>query len=128
MNSQVTVEPVEIVNDVRGWVIEPVDEILLADKRNVHVVCSEPGAVRGNHYHERTLEVFVVVGPALVRIRENASIRDIPVADGQAVRFTVPPGIAHAIKNTGVRPTILMSVTNQLHDRSHPDTMRAELL
>jgi dTDP-4-dehydrorhamnose 3,5-epimerase-like enzyme len=128
MNSQVTVEAVELFSDARGWVIEPVDEALLAGKRNVHVVLSEPGAIRGNHYHERTTEVFVVVGPALVRVRERNGLRDILVQEDQAMRFTVPPGIAHAIQNTGPRPLILVAFATQPHDRAHPDTVPAVLI
>lgn len=128
MSSEVTVEPVEFFHDARGWVIEPVDEALLAGKRNVHIVFSEPGAVRGNHYHERTTEVFVVVGPALIRVRESGVMRDIPVPEGQARRFTVPPGVPHAIQNTGARPLVLMSFTNQLHERANPDTVPAVLI
>jgi dTDP-4-dehydrorhamnose 3,5-epimerase-like enzyme len=122
MNSHVGIEPVEFFRDARGWVIEPVDEALLAGKRNVHVVWSESGAVRGNHYHERATEIFVVVGPALIRLRESGVTRDIPVPDGRAMRFTVPPGVPHAIQNTGARPMILMSFTDQPHDRVNPDT------
>lgn len=128
MNSTVKVELVSVYNDARGWVIEPVDEASLAGKRNAHVVYSEPGAIRGNHYHERTTEVFVVVGPALIRIREGGMVRDFPVSQEQAMRFTVPPGVAHAIQNTGTKPMILMSFTTQPHDRAHPDTCPAILI
>ncbi len=128
MNSQVTVETVDFFSDARGWVIEPLDEALLAGKRNVHIVYSEPGAIRGNHYHEQTTEVFVVVGPALIRVREHAVTRDIPVPHGKAMRFTVPPGVPHAIQNTGSRPMILMSFATQPHDRAWPDTRAAVLI
>jgi len=128
MNSRVNVESVSFFSDARGWVIEPVDEALLVGKRNVHVVFSEPGAIRGNHYHERTTEVFVVVGPALIRVLEDGALRDFPVPEGQAMRFTVPPGIAHAIQNTGPRPMILMSFAARPHDRTHPDTVPAVLI
>lgn len=128
MNSQIRVEQVEFFSDTRGWVIEPVDEALLAGKRNVHVVFSEPGAVRGNHFHKRTTEVLVVVGPALVRVQEDNAPRDITVPEGQAMRFTVPPGIPHAIQNTGTRPMILMSFATEPHDRTRPDTFPARLV
>ncbi|MCU0783220.1 MAG: hypothetical protein MUF81_04065 [Verrucomicrobia bacterium] len=128
MNPQVTVESVPFFSDARGWVIEPVSGPLLAGQRNVHVVFSEPGAVRGNHYHERATEILAVVGPALIRVRENDAVRDIPVPVGQSMRFTVPPGIAHAIQNTGSRPMVLMSFSTLPHDRAHPDTVPAMLI
>jgi len=128
MISPVTVENVFLFSDARGWVIEPVDEAMLAGKRNVHLVLTGPGAVRGNHYHERSLEITVVVGPALVRVRENGATRDISVPEGQAMRFTIPPGVPHAIQNTGTRPMVLLSFATQPHDRAHPDTVPAVLI
>jgi dTDP-4-dehydrorhamnose 3,5-epimerase-like enzyme len=125
---RVLVEPVELIQDARGWIIEPVTEAALAGKRNVHIVWTEPGAVRANHYHKRTTEVFVVVGPALVRVRENEVVRDVLVPHGQAIRFTIPPGVPHAIQNTGTRPMILMAFTDQLHDRANPDTFPSPLI
>ncbi len=128
MHAQVIIERLELIRDPRGWVIEPVDETGLAGKRNVHVVYTEAGAVRGNHYHEHTTEVLVVAGPALVRLREGTATRDVPVPDGEALRFTVPPGVAHAIQNPGPKPLILMSFTDQVHDRARPDTRPAMLI
>ena len=128
MSPTVTTESVPFFSDARGWVIEPLSEALLAGQRNAHVVLTEPGAVRGNHYHERTTEVFVVMGPALVRVREDGALRDIRVPVGQALRFTIPPGVAHAIQNPGPRPIILMSFNTQPHDRAHPDTVPAALI
>lgn len=127
-HASVAIEPVELIRDARGWVIEPVDEAGLQGKRNIHIVWTEPGAVRGNHYHERTQETIVVLGPALVRLRENQTVRDISVPDGTAMRFTIPPGVPHAIQNTGSRPMILMAFTDQLHDRAHPDTVPCLLI
>ena len=109
MSSQVIIEPVQCFSDARGWVVEPIAEASLAAQRNTHVAFTEPGLVRGNHYHERSTETFVIVGPGLVRFREGGVVRDVCVPDGQAVRFTVPPGIPHAIRNTGTRPMPLMA-------------------
>jgi dTDP-4-dehydrorhamnose 3,5-epimerase-like enzyme len=128
MNSQVTVENVSHFSDARGWVIEPVSGQMLAGQRNVHVVFSEPGAIRGNHYHERSTEVFVVIGPALIRVRESGAIRDVCVPEGVAMRFTVPPGVAHAIQNTGLRPMVLMSFSTAPHDQAQPDTVPVVLI
>ena len=128
MNSKVTVENVPLFTDARGWLIEPVEEAVLGGSRNVHIVFSAPGTIRGNHYHQRTTEVCVVVGPALVRVRESTTVREIRVPDGQAMRFTFPPGVAHAVQNTGGRPMILMSFATQPHDPNHPDTMPEVLI
>ena len=122
MSETVQVEKVEFCSDSRGWVIEPISEERLSTQRNVHVVLTEPGGIRGNHYHERSTEVFVVMGPGLVRIREAGGIRDVRVPEGEAFRFMIPPGTPHAIHNPGTRPMLLMAFNSLPHDRAHPDT------
>jgi dTDP-4-dehydrorhamnose 3,5-epimerase-like enzyme len=128
MNSRVIIEPVQCFSDARGWVVEPIPEASLSAQRNTHVAFTEPGCVRGNHYHEQSTEVFVVMGPGLVRFREGGVVRDVCVPDGQAVRFTVPPGIPHAIRNTGTRPMLLMAFNTLPHDRANPDAVRVVLI
>jgi UDP-2-acetamido-2,6-beta-L-arabino-hexul-4-ose reductase len=85
-------------------VLEPLDAPLLGAQQNVHLAVTEPGAVRGNHYHERCTEVAVVLGPALVRLREDGAVRDVEIPAGQALRFTLPPRVSHAFQNTGTKP------------------------
>lgn len=62
MNSQVVIETVPFFADARGWVIEPIGEQQLPAQRNCHVVLTEPGAVRGNHFHRHSPEIFVMMG------------------------------------------------------------------
>jgi UDP-2-acetamido-2,6-beta-L-arabino-hexul-4-ose reductase len=128
MSSQVTVESVSFHADTRGWVVEPVDERQLSGQRNVHVVFTEPGGIRGNHAHPHTTEIMLVMGPALVRWREAEATRDRTVAHGEALRFTIPPGVPHAIQNIGPRPMVLASFNDQPHDRTCPDTIREVLI
>ena len=128
MCSKVVIETVPCIVDSRGWVIEPVDEPTLAAQRNVHVTWTEPGAIRGNHYHRHSAEVMVAMGPALVRLREAGAVRDVPVAEGEARRFSIPPGVAHAIQNTGPRPLVLVTFSTHVHDRANPDTVRDVLI
>jgi dTDP-4-dehydrorhamnose 3,5-epimerase-like enzyme len=117
MSASVQVEPVAFHADARGWVIEPLGADQLHVQRNAHVAFTAPGAIRGNHFHHHRKEVFVVVGPGLVRWREGGQVHDVAVPAGQAMRFTVPPGIPHAIKNTGTNPMVLMAFSTQPHDR-----------
>jgi len=128
MNAVVIIEQVALHADGRGWVLEPINEQQIAGQRNTHVALTEPGAIRGNHCHHHATEVFVVIGPGLVRWRENGEVRDVHVPEGEAMRFTVPPGIPHAIQNTGSRPMVLMAFSSQPHDRANPDTVRDVLI
>jgi dTDP-4-dehydrorhamnose 3,5-epimerase-like enzyme len=109
--------------DSRGLVVEPLSPGELPAQRNVHLVVTRPGAVRGNHYHQRGTEITLVVGPARVRIREGAVVRDTEVPSGAAYRFTIPPGVAHAYAATGPGPMILIGFNSDPHDPRSPDVV-----
>jgi dTDP-4-dehydrorhamnose 3,5-epimerase-like enzyme len=114
--------------DPRGAVFEPLSAEDIAKYRNVHVVITEPGAVRGNHRHERGCEITSVVGPVLVRYREAGVVRDVEVPAGEAWRFAFPAGVAHAFKNTGQQPFMLVSFNTEQHDQAVPNAVRDVLI
>jgi mannose-6-phosphate isomerase-like protein (cupin superfamily) len=128
MSQQVRFELLEPVCDPRGLVVEPLDAELLARQRNVHVVLTEPGQVRGNHYHRRGSEETFVVGPALFRYREDGAVRELTIAPGQACRISIPPGVTHAFQNIGTQPLLLIGFNTEPHDRARPDTVRDVLI
>ena len=125
---QVTITKLKVHADTRGVVFEPLEPELLGGWRNVHAVITEPGAVRGNHCHLRGTEVSAVYGEALVRYREGDQTCDALVPAGEVWRFEFPPGVAHAFKNTGERPFVLVSFNTELHDPAAPDVERVELI
>ena len=126
--SRVTVEHLTVHSDPRGSVFEPLGPDNLPDQRNVHVVVTEPGAVRGNHLHRQGTETLVIQGPALFRCREEDEVVDVEIPVGAVYRFTIPPGVAHALKNTGTAATIAVSFVTEPHDPSAPDVVPVALL
>ena len=66
-NTNVTIERLRRAADQRGYVYEPLDAAELSAQRNVHVVFTAPGEIRGNHFHDTGCEVTAVSGPARVR-------------------------------------------------------------
>jgi dTDP-4-dehydrorhamnose 3,5-epimerase-like enzyme len=123
-----TCEPVQVHRDARGLLLEPVDQATLRHLSNAHLAITEPGAIRGNHYHNRGTEVTVILGPALVRVRQSDAIQDIQVPEGQAFRFVFPPGLPHAFQNNGARPMVLIAFNTVVHDPAQPDVVRETLL
>jgi dTDP-4-dehydrorhamnose 3,5-epimerase-like enzyme len=121
-------QPVKLHADARGCVFEPLSPEEIPAQRNVHYVSSEPGAIRGNHYHQRGTEIAVALGQTLVRVREGATIRDFVVPAGEAWRFVFPPGIAHAFKNVGDRTAALIAFNTEVHDPARPDVVRDVLI
>jgi UDP-2-acetamido-2,6-beta-L-arabino-hexul-4-ose reductase len=124
----VEMDHILVHSDARGVVFEPLELEMIAAQRNTHVVISNPGVVRGNHYHLQGTETIAVVGPALVRIRGNGSLRDIKVPEEKVYRFTFPPKIPHAINNTGNRVNILVAYNSCEHDPRNPDTIQEILI
>jgi UDP-2-acetamido-2,6-beta-L-arabino-hexul-4-ose reductase len=128
MGVEVQIEPVRLATDARGMVLEPMGPAALPEQRNVHLVLTEPGHVRGNHYHRHGREVTVALGPALFRYRDGSRLRDVAVPEGQAYRFTIPPGIAHAFQNNGDAPMILIGFNTQPYDPERPDVVSDVLI
>ena len=125
---RVRIEQLEVHRDHRGYVYEPLDLEGLARQQNVHVVSTRPGGVRGNHYHRRGTELLTIVGPALVRFREEQEVQDLDIPAGEVFRFTIPPGVAHAIQNNGDQPNLIVAFNSEFHDRDRPDVVRAVVI
>ncbi len=99
--SRIVVQSVRTHRDARGSLFEPLSDAELAGQKNVHVVLTQPNEVRGNHVHRTAVETTSVVGPCLIRLKEDGSIRDLDVPAGEIWRLTIPPGVVHAFRNTG---------------------------
>lgn len=121
-------ERLALKSDARGFVYEPATAAELAGQQNCHVVFSAPGAVRGNHVHRRGSEILTVVGPALIRVREDGAVKDVIVAEGEVLRCTFPPLVPHAIQNTGSRVGVMVAFNTVAHDPADPDTFPDPLI
>jgi dTDP-4-dehydrorhamnose 3,5-epimerase-like enzyme len=121
-------QPVKTFRDPRGTLFEPLTDDELHAQRNVHVVLTQPNEVRGNHSHRTATETTTVVGPCLVRLKEEGAVRDIHVADGELLRLTIPPGVVHAFRNTGSSAMVMVSFSTNLHDPQGADTQREQIL
>ena len=125
---KVNIDQVKTLSDLRGIVFEPIDNHKINSQKNIHIVISEPGAVRGNHYHLRGTETLAVVGPALIRFKENDELHDFEVPSGLVYRFIIPPKVAHAIKNIGEESNILVALNTVEHNPQKPDQIREIIL
>ena len=125
---EVRIETLRAFRDVRGALFEPLDDRGLAAQKNVHVVLTAPGEVRGNHCHQNSSETTTVVGPCLVRLKGPAGVRDVEVPEGEVWRFTIPPGIVHAYRNTGTQVMTMVSFNTHVHDPKNSDTLRELIL
>jgi len=125
---QATSELIRNARDARGLVFEPIGGATIAAQRNVHVVLTEPGGIRGNHVHHHATEITVVLGPALVRLREDGQVREVNVPAGETWRFTLPPGVSHAFQNSGSQPLLLVAFSTSAFDPANPEVIRDVLI
>jgi UDP-2-acetamido-2,6-beta-L-arabino-hexul-4-ose reductase len=124
----VVIQRLRRATDARGYVYEPLTAAELPAQRNVHVVMSHPGEVRGNHYHPLGREITTVSGPARVRFKQSGRIETHDVPDGETWRFEFPPGVVHAIQNTGTTPLVIVSFNTLPHDPANPSVVREAIL
>ena len=126
--ARAAVQSVKTHRDARGSLFEPLTDAELAAQKNVHVVLTQPNEVRGNHVHRTAVETTSVVGPCLIRLKEDGTIRDLEVPAGEIWRLTIPPGVVHAFRNTGDSMMVLVSFSTNLHDPAGSDTLREQIL
>jgi dTDP-4-dehydrorhamnose 3,5-epimerase-like enzyme len=124
----VMIERLRRAEDHRGYVYEPLDAQGLLAQRNVHVVLTRPGEIRGNHFHASGTEVTVVSGPARVRVKHGDELTTHDIPEGETWRFTFPAGVTHAFQNTGSGPLIIVSFNTLPHDPANPNTTREVIL
>jgi dTDP-4-dehydrorhamnose 3,5-epimerase-like enzyme len=124
----IKIDVLRVAKDGRGYVFEPMEPQKIGQFRNMHVVYTVPGVVRGNHHHIRGIEISSVTGPALVRYRQDGVVHDVHVPEGEVWRFEFPPGVAHAFRNEGSVPSLLAAFNTEEHDPARPDAVKDVLI
>lgn len=86
---------------------------------------TKPGITRGNHYHSKKIERFLVLqGDAIIRIRNILSDEIIEyVVNGESPSYIdMPTFHTHNITNTGDNDLITLFWANEIFDPEQPDT------
>ena len=84
-----------------------------------------PGAVRGQHFHRRKIERFLVLeGDAEIRLRRMVTGEEVVfrVSGRRPEAVDMPPLWAHSLKNVGSREALTAFWTNELLDPENSDT------
>ncbi len=126
------IHEVEVMQDNRGWSLEPVNSSLLegGGVKNIHIVSIEPGGIRGNHVHsEQTEWVLVFGGRCLVAAQDKSGLREEMIIEtDRRVVLEIPPGVAHAFKNIGERTSYLLALCSLAYSHKNPDWQASALL
>ncbi|MDO5728659.1 MAG: NAD-dependent epimerase/dehydratase family protein [Actinomycetaceae bacterium] len=89
-----------------------------------------PGITRGQHYHLRKIERFVVMaGEGTMRLRHvlDDKIVEIVGTGDNPIAVDMPTGWAHSITNTGSETLLTQFWINELYNPSDPDTFAQEV-
>jgi len=90
----------------------------------VFVSTTAPGATRGEHFHLRKVERFVVLsGEAEIALRRllHEDVVRLPVTGADVAFVDMPTMWAHKITNVGTTELVTMFWSNQLLDPANPD-------
>ncbi|WP_180271243.1 WxcM-like domain-containing protein [Fredinandcohnia onubensis] len=97
----------------------------------VYMLYSENNSVRGNHYHKKTLEYFVVVsGRAKVALKnlDTGMVDELYISAEDHVVLKVPPQVVHAFKNEEDYPLIMLAVSSKEYNKLDTDTFPLVIL
>ena len=86
---------------------------------------SNPGIVKGNHWHHTKNEKFLVVkGEAVIRFRKvgTSEVIEYPVSGEKLQVVDIPTGYTHNIENVGSGELVTVMWANEPFDPDHPDT------
>jgi UDP-2-acetamido-2,6-beta-L-arabino-hexul-4-ose reductase len=116
-----------LITDSRGWLTEILESEPSETIQNVHFAVSEPGALRGNHYHKNKIEWQLVTnGAGTVTLEDNDTKEktQFTVSGESPTLIKIPSNVTHSILNSGNSPMHILIITNQKHDPKDSDTFR----
>lgn len=123
----VTVYPLKKYVDERGWLAELFRHDELDGEfypTMAYISVTEPGVQRGPHEHTEQADLFCFIGPSNFKLRvwDNRPASEtyglmmtlfVGADNPQAV--IVPKGVAHAYKNIGSVPGVVINCPNRLY-------------
>ncbi len=119
--------PLKLHTDHRGSLFETIRS---DGQGQVFLSTTAPGITRGNHFHTRKVERFVVVeGRATIRLRRMLTdeVTTFDVAGSRPEAIDIPTLHTHNITNTGDTPLLTLFWTGELFDPADPDTFACDV-
>ena len=109
-------------SDARGALFEAVKSL---HGGQCFISTTHPGVTRGNHYHERKIERFLVLqGDALIRLRRllEPRVHEFRVSGAAPCYIDMPTFHTHDITNAGAGELVTLFWSHELYDAGQPDT------
>jgi UDP-2-acetamido-2,6-beta-L-arabino-hexul-4-ose reductase len=119
-------EKLDIKEDRRGLLVEA---FRLPQDGQVFYVKVLPNEIRGNHYHTRKIEKFLVIdGTAEMSVKNRVTqdIMRVEVNSYKPMLITVVPNHTHCIQ-AGERGCIFLVWASEIFNKDDPDTIEEEI-
>ncbi len=122
MTTKIEIKELNNNGDARGVSFSAPAEALAFVGRmaDVHLASTEPGAVRGNHYHLRRREAIVVMPGPMWSFHwdegEGSTAQHRAFDGGKAVLILVSPDASHAMRNDGGDSLWWVAISSETYD------------
>jgi UDP-2-acetamido-2,6-beta-L-arabino-hexul-4-ose reductase len=119
--------PLKMNVDSRGSFTE---FLRMSDRGQVSINISNPGIIKGNHWHQTKNEKFLVVfGKGVIRLRNvnSSSVLTYNVDGEKLTVVDIPPGYTHNIENLGDSEMVTIIWINEPFNSMNPDTIYLEV-
>lgn len=119
--------PLTLHTDARGSLFEAVKTY---NGGQTFLSTTKPGITRGNHYHTRKIERFLVVsGEAEIKIRRifDGEVKVFAVSGKQPSYVDIPTLHTHNITNTGPNELVTLFWTHEFFDPESSDTIMEQV-
>lgn len=116
----------EVKSDRRGTLVEAYK---LPNDGQIFYVVAKPDETRGNHYHTRKTEHFLVIyGSAEImsRDRKTDNVMKVEVSGDNPMRVTIPPNNTHSV-TAGDDGCIFLVWCDEQFNEKDPDTVMEEV-
>lgn len=108
--------------DTRGFSFSPPKAALdfLGTIADIHLACTAPGSVRGNHFHKRKQEAIVFLPGTAWSWHwdegEGTATQHRDFDGSTAIVILISPGCSHAVRNEGSAPLWLVACSSEEYD------------
>ncbi len=114
----------------RGIVVEILKSSEMKEQiKEVLLIVSKPGVVRGNHYHKKKAEwLYIIMGKGKFIYEDvKTGERKEFIIDNKPTIIETPQNVAHAVKNIGDDDLYLLEISSHLYAED-PDIFKKEIM
>ena len=111
--------------DPRGWLVENIDPHIRNSMRHFLISMSKPGAIRGQHYHKRKTEWFIIIQGIAKIYLEDLNTKEktqLEVTGEKPEMVEMRPMLAHSIENIGKKYLYLLAIASEPLNLNDQDT------